>query len=128
MLRVALLFTLAPLVASAQPAFQTPSGNISCHQAGGILRCDITNRSFTPPRPREACELEYGHAITLEPSGPARMLCSGDTIADSTLPVLRYGAAWQGQGLSCTSAETGVRCTNAAGRGFSLSRARLELF
>ncbi len=69
MIRIFAAMLLFPLLASAQPAFQTPSGNIFCHQAGGILRCDITRRGFAPPPPREPCELEYGHAVTLEPRG-----------------------------------------------------------
>ena len=113
-----------PLVASAQEGCQSPRGNINCAQWGDELRCDIQARSYTPPSPREACALDYGNAVGLTSGGP-RMLCSGNTIANPRHPVLPYGTAWQGKGVTCKSLPNGVRCINAAGRGFELARARL---
>jgi hypothetical protein len=47
---------------------------------------------------------------------------------DQRLPVLAYGEVWQRGGFTCKSEQTGVTCFNADRRGFSLSRARQEVF
>jgi hypothetical protein len=122
------VFLLLPVVASAQQAFQLPSGNIHCALFDGELRCDVLNFSYArPPRP-QGCDLDWGGAVTLQAKGPARLLCHGDTVADRGNPVLGYGRAWQGPGMACTAATTGLRCTNGDGRGFEMARARLRLF
>ena len=119
---------LLPVVASAQEAFQLPSGNIHCAMYEGTLRCDVLQSTFPrPARPRD-CEQDYGDAVELGGKGPAAMLCHGDTVANPASPVLGYGQAWQGPGMACTSARTGLRCVNGDGRGFEMSRARLRIF
>lgn len=128
MIRWTMAFLLLPLLASAQESFQLPSGNIHCATFEGVLRCDILNFSYRRlPRPRD-CDLDYGDSVELGPNGSARLVCHGDTIASPGAPVLRYGAAWQGKAMSCASTQAGLRCTNGAGRGFEMSRARLSLF
>lgn len=128
MVRWVAAFFLVPLLASAQQSFQLPSGNIHCALHADTLRCDVLNVAYRPPpRPRD-CDLDHGGAVAIGPRGPARLICHGDTVADPAAPVLRYGAAWQGPGIACTAARTGLRCTNAEGRGFEMSRARLGLF
>lgn len=128
MIRWAAALALVPVLASAQEAFQLPSGNIHCALYEGTLRCDVLE--FTYPRPARppGCEEGWGSAITLGGKGPARVICHGDTVADPGNPVLGYGNAWQGPGMACTAARTGLRCTNGDGRGFEMSRARLRLF
>ncbi len=115
-------------LASAQEAFQLPSGNIHCALQSGVLRCDILSFSYQrPPRPR-GCPLEWGDAVAIGAKGPAEVLCHGDTVAEPTAPVLGYGRAWQGPGMACTAAQTGLRCVNGDGRGFEMARARLRVF
>ena len=46
----------------------------------------------------------------------------------TTLPVLGYGDVWQRGGFTCKSEQTGVTCFNADRRGFSLARAKQEVF
>ncbi|MEO3472307.1 DUF6636 domain-containing protein [Roseomonas sp. CAU 1739] len=117
-----------PVLASAQEAFQLPSGNIHCAAFDGVLRCDVLQSTFRrPPRPRD-CEQDFGDSVELGSRGPARMVCHGDTVADPKALVLGYGRAWQGRGLSCTASQAGLRCVNAEGRGFEMSRAALRLF
>lgn len=126
--RILAVLLFAPVVASAQEGFQLPSGNIHCAVYDAILRCDVLNASFAPaPRPRN-CTEDWGRAIELRRSGPARLICYGDTVADPRHPVLRYGTAWQGPGMTCTAAETGLRCQNGEGRGFEMSRSALKPF
>lgn len=56
------------------------------------------------------------------------MLCVTDTAMNPDHPVLPYGSTWNRSGFACTSAQNGVRCTNREGRGWEMSRARLQLF
>lgn len=119
---------LAPVLASAQDGFQLPSGNIHCMMWEGAIRCDILQADYArPPRPAD-CEQEYGDSAELGPTGPARMVCHGDTVADPDNPVLRYGIIWRRKDLTCAAMPTGFRCTNAEGWGFEMARARLRLF
>jgi hypothetical protein len=128
MIRLIAILALLPVVASAQQAFQLPSGNIHCGAYEGRLRCDIVNYVYTPPPRPRSCELDWGGAVELSARGPAALVCHGDTMAAPDAPVLGYGNAWQGPGLSCTAAQTGLRCVNGEGRGFEMARGRLRLF
>jgi hypothetical protein len=128
MIRVAAVLVLLPVLASAQEAFQLPSGNIHCAVQEGRLRCDALNFTYQrPPRPR-SCDLDYGGAVGLGPRGAPALICHGDTIANPMAPVLGYGQAWQGGGMSCTATPAMLRCVNAEGRGFEMARARLLFF
>ena len=127
------LLTLAT-VAHAQTApagFQSPSKNIACqyfdYDKQNILRCDIAAMETRPRRPAD-CELDYGGAFEMNAKGPAARICHGDTVMDKSLPVLAYGEVWQRGGFTCKSEQTGVTCFNANRRGFSLSRAKQEVF
>lgn len=131
---LAALFALTfPAAAPAQSpiGFRSPSKNIACQYFSfdnqTALRCDIMEATVTAPRPRD-CDLEWGKAFEMRPKGRAERLCYGDTIMDAGLPILAYGEVWQRGGFTCRSEQTGVTCFNADRRGFSLSRAKQELF
>jgi hypothetical protein len=118
--------------AQSNPAgFQSPSKNISCaffvDGARNFIRCDIAAMETRPKRPAD-CELEYGQAFMMYSKGGAERICYGDALTDKPLPVVGYGEVWQHGGFSCTLEQTGVTCTNADRHGFSLSRAKQELF
>lgn len=128
MIRWLAAFLMVPVLASAQEAFQLPSGNIHCAVFDGVLRCDALNITYRrPPRPRD-CEQDYGDAVEIGIRGPARLICHGDTVANPAAPVLRYGSAWQGRGMACTATQAGLRCVNGDGRGFEMARGRLVVF
>jgi hypothetical protein len=125
---------LSPRLASAQDlqGFKMPSNNIFClleqGPDGADLRCDINQMSDKGlPRPK-GCPLSYGDAFVINPTGAAVPLCHGDTVANPAMPQLAYGAVWRANVFTCTSASTGVTCTNASGHGFSLSREAQKLF
>jgi hypothetical protein len=120
---------LGATVAHAQDrpiGFQTPSKNIACQlfadNGQGVLRCD------TRPRRPADCELEWGNAFEMSAKGNAGRICAGDTIMDPSLPVLAHGEVWQRAGFTCRSEQTGLTCFNAMQRGFSLARAKQEVF
>ena len=127
------LLTLAATAhAQTAPAgFQSPSKNIACqyfdYDRQNILRCDIAAMETKPRRPAD-CELDYGGAFEMNAKGTAARICHGDTVMDKSLPVLDYGELWQRGGFTCKSEQTGITCFNADRRGFSLARAKQEVF
>lgn len=111
---------------------QTPSGNIHCQYFAidkqATLRCDIGQIATRPPRLAD-CELDWGSAFEISARGnDAQRICHGDTVMDKSLPVLGYGGIWQRGGFTCTSDQGGLTCFNADRHGFSLSKARQDIF
>jgi hypothetical protein len=82
----------------------------------------------TNPRRSADCDLEWGYAFELASKGSGTRICYGDTVLDKTLPVLAYGEVWQRGGFPCKSEQSGITCFNADRHGFSLSRAKQEVF
>ena len=128
------LLLLAEGGASAQYrpiGFQTPSKNVYCQfyaeDGPSTLRCDMMQVDVQP-RPPVPCEGDYGRAFEMTARGPAERICRSDTLYDPSLPVLAYGEIWQRGGFTCRSEQTGLTCFNAMEHGFSLSRARQEVF
>jgi hypothetical protein len=112
--------------------FQSPSKNIACiyfeYDGHKALRCDIGDMTGTmPPKPRN-CDLEWGHSFEVDAKGAADRSCTGDTQIGQPLQVLPYGEVWQRSGITCKSEEAGITCFNADRRGFSLSRAKQDVF
>src|SRR4051812_13204261 len=101
------------------PAFQLPSKNIGCATGEGVLVCDVL--SGLSPEPKRKCEVDWT-GMEMERLGPAQPRCAGDTAYDQKSPVLQYGRSWAKDGFSCESAQTGLRCRNQEGHGFTLSR------
>ena len=129
---LSLLTCAAPTQAQSGPTgFQSPSKNIACqyfdYDRQNVLRCDIMEATVTARRPAN-CDLEWGKAFEMRSKGGAERLCYGDTVMDPGLPMLAYGEVWQRGGFTCRSEQTGVTCFNADRRGFSLSRAKQEVF
>jgi hypothetical protein len=120
-----------PAAADAQrhvPGLRTPSGNIVCAFSGGSIRCDIRSGLHRlPPRPRD-CDVDWGQGFTLRKRGRAAIVCAGDTVLALDVPTLRYGRTWRRGGITCVSRSVGLRCHNADGRGFFLSRERAFRF
>lgn len=104
--------------------FVSPSGNIGCMLDASSVRCDIRDRSWTPP-PRPAdCEsmMNYGQGIELEVGEPPRFVCAGDTALGGG-PPLAYGDAITKGSLECESKTSGVSCSDLVnGGGFEISR------
>jgi len=131
---LALLSLIVSGAANAQSGsvgFQSPSKNIACayfdYDKQNTLRCDIMEATVTARRPAD-CDLDWGKAFEMNAKGGAVRLCYGDTVMDPKTPVLAYGEVWQRGGFTCKSEQTGVTCFNADRRGFSLAKAKQELF
>lgn len=80
------------------------------------------------PRRSTDCQLNYGHALEMSAKGAAGRICAGDTVMDAWLPVPVYGEVWQRGEFACRSEQTGLTYFNAMQRGFSLARAKQEVF
>jgi hypothetical protein len=111
--------------------FQTPSGNIGCRVVSTSVRCDIFDRSWSPPPKPEDCAFSWGHSIELHRSG-STFLCTDDAVISpgggSEAPVLHYGKT-VGQGpFACQSREQALVCVSKSGHGFLLSFQKLKLF
>ena len=119
----------APVAAADIVGFTSPSGNIGCMLSDDLLRCDIAERDWSPPpRPSDCPSFTgYGQGISLNPTGPARFVCAGDTALGGG-PALAFGEFQAGGGMSCNSEPSGMRCSNSDGHGFTLSRQAYTLF
>lgn len=121
---VAVVVALACLMAvpAAQAAlrtrkFKTPGGEVTCHLAGGWLRCDV--RPELEPEPQKECELDWV-GLLLPRHDRARPNCAGDTVG-SAKRVLDYGERWKRAGRVCESKRSGLHCWNEDGFHFKLS-------
>lgn len=126
------LLAACPAAADDYVGFQSPTGNIHCaiytFGAGAEARCDLRDLIPSPNPPPPGCELDWGSAFVVPSTGSSGLACVGDTMLDPGNPVLPYGEALSLGGISCVSARTGMTCTNAEGHGFSVARARQDLF
>jgi hypothetical protein len=110
--------------------FETPSHNIGCYVSAHDARCDIRQRTWSPPPKPKSCikiGLDYGQGIVVGPDR-AQFICAGDTVlgGPATLP---YRRSAQRGTLLCVSRVAGVTCRNTAnGHGFFLSRAAYRIF
>jgi hypothetical protein len=114
----------------AEPDFLSPSGNIGCVIAGGVARCDIAHRTWSPPARPASCstEVDYGQGLEVG-SGRASVVCAGDTAMIPGSPRLSYGTASLVEGFLCLSRTSGMRCTNrSTGHGFFISIQSYLLF
>jgi hypothetical protein len=135
MLRAALLLALlgflpgagAAAAASGADTFRMPSGSVYCAYehysfAPVDLRCEIRGGIKPLPRKPASCRGDWGAGYSMRQTGAPHILCISDTIYDEKATVLRYGTTRQFGVFRCSSRATGLRCTNASGRGFFLSK------
>jgi hypothetical protein len=113
--------------AQSLEAFQSPSGNIACVMTPKVARCDISQRDWNPPPRPASCPLDFGQGIELRATGTAEFVCAGDTTLNPQAPTLDYGSSSQIGAIACTSAESGMSCSNSSGGSFTLSREGYDL-
>ena len=134
------LLCLLPLLILANPAvaddellfFRAPSGNINCLIALGEYaeaRCDMTQLTPSFTKAPADCDLDWGSSFTIGLSDrKGQLACVGDTVSDQRATILGYGQTLSLGGFDCTSEKTGMTCTNPAGHGFTIAKARQKLF
>jgi hypothetical protein len=99
--------------------------------ASTSVRCDIFDRSWSPPPKPEDCAYSWGHSIELHSSG-STFLCTDDAVispgGESSVPVLQYGKAVGEGKFGCESREQALVCVAKSGHGFLLSFQKIKLF
>ncbi|MDH3262941.1 MAG: hypothetical protein OEM24_02965 [Paracoccaceae bacterium] len=133
---LAVLLLAAPAVAEEQsfPAteqglieFMTPSQNIGC-----VFVPEGGTAVYVPRDggPELACDrVEPGYvSVVLGPEGPPIVIEEPGEAPCCSGPVLDYGNSWSEGPFTCTSAHTGLTCTREDGPGFSMARAKIEVF
>jgi hypothetical protein len=116
-----------PAASNGQITFVTPSRNIGCTYtpAGGTpvykpfdggpeLSCDRIKPKYV--------------RLVLTPKMLHRFDDVGDQDCCGVENVFAYGARWSQGPFSCESAESGLTCRLADGRGFSISTAAIKVF
>jgi hypothetical protein len=104
--------------------FQTPSHNIGCVYASSPanLRCDIRTGLKPPPHKPRGCMNDWTFGYQMGLRGRSSTVCAGDTVFSPGARVVKYGSAFRRGAFRCNSQRAGLRCTNASGHGFFLSR------
>jgi hypothetical protein len=109
--------------------FQSPSHNIGCGLFSDEARCDINHRTYRLPSAPRSCHLNFGQGLFVATSGRGAVVCAGDTQMNPEDHVLAYGSTDTVGRFACTSATTGVTCTNTHnGHGFFISIQSYRLF
>jgi hypothetical protein len=122
LLGLLLLGSGAALGQSGADSFRVPSGNVYCayeHYSFSPtdLRCEI--RTGIKPKP-PICDDGY----IMRQTGSAQSFCASDTIYDRNALVLAYGTTRQFGVFKCSSSVSGLKCVNASGNGFFMSKKR----
>ena len=120
--------TTEPDEATDLVGFTSPSGNVGCIVDSAYIRCDISERDWSPP-PRPAdCEFDYGQGISLSSGEEAAFVCAGDTALGGGEP-LDYDQSVSVGLMQCDSAESGVTCRDTTtGHGFTIAREAYRVF
>ena len=93
-----------------------------------VVRCDIAEKQWTAQRPSSCpSEVDFGQGLTMQATGPAKVVCAGDTVLNPQAPTLAYGSSSQIGSITCTSTEADVECVNSSGGSFKLSRESYEV-
>lgn len=116
--------------------FTSPSGRFYCGivpPSGGdpgMAGCQ-GETTPVPPRPPDcSTEISWGGGLYVNDTGKVDYVCAGGLMfSDGNSKALPYGTVLAVAGMTCTSAETGMRCVNdKTGHGFRIASASNELF
>ncbi|WP_319532087.1 DUF6636 domain-containing protein [uncultured Cohaesibacter sp.] len=114
--------------------FETPSGNIQCEVGQDFdvptdIICRIIERQGATALPRPSgCGQDWGHAFSMQDSGPVKGLCESASYERGGFSKAEYGLTAEFGGIYCHSSQKGLRCMNSDGNGFFLSRKKQSVF
>ncbi len=111
--------------------FRSPSGNIGCMIISGTARCDIRQRTWSPPPRPASCPniVDFGQGVEMDGSAPGRLVCAGDTALDPSAAALPYGTDTVVGAYRCESRTSGMTCVNpVSGHGFFISIGSYRVF
>lgn len=133
-LGLSLCFIATAVLADEQfLTFKSPSGNILCSMAGGDepgVRCDMLSLTQTYTMRPEGCEFGWGQSFYIGAyASKGELACVNDALSVSKhTPVLPYDARLDYAGITCVSEKAGMTCGNEEGHGFTLSKAKQQLY
>lgn len=132
LLQLAFWLAFAGTAAADFVEFRSPDGNITCaiysDKAGASARCDLAELVPSFSRPPQGCAFDWGKSFAVDTRGKGYLACVSDAVSGPGAAVLRFGQTISLGGVTCVSAETGMTCTNARGRGFSVAKEKQSLF
>ena len=122
-----------PALAEELTFFQSPTGNIGCMAIVGgefdEVRCDLRQLTASFTRRPADCDLDWGDSFAIGANDrKGSLVCHGDTVFDQNAAVLDYGLNAAFGPFTCTSAKTGMTCSNDLGHGFSVAREKQSVF
>jgi hypothetical protein len=92
------------------------------------VRCDISERDWSPPPWPADCEFDYGQGISLSGGETAAFVCAGDTALGGGKP-LTYGQSVSVGLMRCDSAESGITCRDTkTWHGFTIAREAYQVY
>ena len=124
---VALAISSSVCSAYEDIGFNSPTGVIGCHFYQLHVRCDVEGGLVPMPSRPAGCDMNFGSGYYLDTHGRAGVVCATDRARYNTL-VLHYGTSMSRYGITCASSFNGMRCTNADGHGFFISRGEAYRF
>lgn len=110
-------------------SFHTPSGNIGCtisNIGGWRARCDVSPHSWRPPRRPASCDFDWGDAIQMGRKNRPSFRCVSDAAGGGRK--LAYGTKIVVGPFTCRSTTAFLRCVNAGGHGWKLSKQSRTFF
>ena len=128
MMTTLLFLAASPVWADDHLVFHSPSGIVPGAIATGDyagMCCDMAQLTASFSQPPADCALDWGSsfAVGLE-SRKGYLACVSDPVASDLGVELGYGQAIRLGGLTRRSEKSGIRCSNPAGHGFSISKAK----
>lgn len=120
---VAIFGHLAVAHADSYYNFQSPTGNVACEMIGaadgtGAAVCKLQNHLWSaPPATGRDCEFAGGDWKLFQGNPPCAGVWPSQIFlqqADGSLPILAYGQTHTVGTVTCESASSGVRCTDAS--------------
>lgn len=121
-----------PALADDYVPFHSPSGNIQCAIVTGDfaqVRCDMAELTPSFTRQPNSREFDWGFSFAVElDSRKGYLACVSDAVADPGGLELGYGKQIDLGGFICISEKSGMTCTNPAGHGFAISKAKQRVF
>ncbi|MGA0539005.1 DUF6636 domain-containing protein [Neotabrizicola sp. VNH66] len=120
-----------PAAAQDYLVFRSPTGNIHCAIWTGEwagVRCDMMELTPTYRKRPADCDLEWGQSFAVDAQGGGYLACVGDSVMDPNAFTLGYGKSVSLGAFTCSSAKTGMTCTNGQGHGFQIAKAKQKVF
>jgi hypothetical protein len=90
-------------------------------------RCDIVDRTWTPPTKPADCPLDWGSSLVVTATQAGTFACNSDTVERPEVP-MPYGRRVISGSMSCDVVPEGVTCRSTEGHGFFLSRESYRIF